>query len=504
MNQSVRPIPVCRVAADMGPTLAARLDRYYPFLIFGLGFLIRIWLILAYPPIYGGDTVIHLRNYGHILLGHQLPALQVLIFITYKLTSIPFVFRCVMALIGAAACLGFYLMTKALSYETTALFAALFFVTNPFMNEISIVPFQEILMLGALCFAAYFYMEKRIAAASILLALACWTRYEAWMACPFFALQFILQKRISVRTTIAAAAIFCWAPLVWVAWHLGLASPGSYVIEIPQSVDRFVRWIYLGWIIAKNTPLPVMLFSVAGLYFLWTKRRFYQRGMWMAVAFTVLFGIAVLCSAHGDDHEGAASAERFVSSREAALPMGALLLLAGVGAGFSVRRRRWVAPINWLIDAAAIWGAVQSSLFVKAQVSPPAVQLSYALAQFADSQVRSDERMLISAKPFSDADLRLYLEKTKQTDGETGYRRAIENLKKDDLSPIDFQRTAVQSRKAGMLSSKGTPSDFDWIAVWSNSEPSASLTSQLRDRHPVDVLRSGALSIAIYRRGTRK
>jgi hypothetical protein len=443
-----------------------------PLLIFALGLLIRICLIWAYPAIYGGDTVIHLRNSGHILLGHQLPALQVLIFITYKLTSEPFVFRGVMALIGAAACVGFYLMTKALSDERTA--------------------------LGALCFAVYFYIERRIASASILLGLACLTRYEAWMACPFFALDYVLQRRINARTGIAAIAFFCWAPLVWVGWHVGLAGAGSYVIEMPQSADRFVRWIYLGWIIVKNTPLPLLLFSAAGLYFLWKKRRLHDKGIWMAAAFTLLFGIAVLCSAHGDDHEGTASAERFVSSREAALPMCALLLLAGLGAGIAFRKYRW------LVGAAALWGVAQSALFVKVQVSPPAVQLSYALAEFADSQMQPGERMLISAKPFSDTDLRPYLEKIRQTGGENAYKRALENLKKDDLSPFDFQRTAVQSRKAGMLASTGNPSDFDWIAVWSDAEPGINITNQLRDQRPLDSLRSGALSVAIYRCGTRK
>jgi Dolichyl-phosphate-mannose-protein mannosyltransferase len=489
----------------MNVSFEERFGRFHALLIFGLGFLIRIWLIRTYPPIYGGDTVIHLRNYEHIFLGHQLPALQVLIFVTYKLTSLPFAFRCVMALIGSASGVGFYFLAKSLTDQQTALWAVLFFVTNPFLNEISIVPFQEILMLGALCFATYFYIEKRIAAASLVLALACLTRYEAWIACPFFALDYLLQNRKTFMTAVTAVGLFCWAPLAWIGWHLGLAGAGSYVIEIPQSADRFVRWFYLGWIIAKNTPLPVLFFSLLGLYFIWSRRLVREKCIKIGTAFAFLFGIAVLCSAHGDDHAGVTSAERFVSSREAAIPMGAVLLLGGMGAAFLLRKQRWSLPIACLISTAILLGVFQSSHFVRAEVSPPDIHLSYELAQFADAHLQSGERMLISARPFSSAEFRPYLEKTRQASGERGYKRALENLQKEDLSPIDFQRTAVQSRRTDRLSATGSPNDFDWIAVWSDSAPSADFTGQLRGLRPVDFLHKGPLLIEIYHRlGTKK
>jgi hypothetical protein len=489
----------------MNASFEERFGRFHALIIFALGLLIRIWLIRAYPPVYGGDTVIHLRNSGHIFLGHQLPALQILIFVTHKITSTPFAFRCVMAMIGSAAGVGFYFLAKSLTDQQIALWAVLFFVTNPFLNEISIVPFQEILMLGALCFATYLYIEKRIASASLVLALACFTRYEAWIACPFFALDYLLQNQKTFRTAVTAAALFCWAPLIWIGWHLGLAGSGSYVIEIPQSTDRFVRWIYLGWIIVKDTPLPVLLFSLAGLYFIWSRRLIHEKWIKIAVAFGFLFGVAVLCSAHGDDHAGASSAERFVSSREAAIPMGAVLLLGGMGAAFLLRKQRWSLPTACLMGTAILLGVLESSHFVGIEVSPPDIHLSYELARFADAHLQSGERMLISARPFSSAELRPYLEKTRQAAGENGYKRALENLKKEDLSPIDFQRTAVQSRNADRLSATGSPNDFDWIAVWSDSAPNADFTSQLKSLHPVDFLHKGSLLIEIYHRlGTKK
>src|SRR4051812_14061117 len=34
------------------------------------GLAIRLWLIIAYPALYGGDTVLHLRNHDHLLLSY--------------------------------------------------------------------------------------------------------------------------------------------------------------------------------------------------------------------------------------------------------------------------------------------------------------------------------------------------------------------------------------------------------------------------------------------------
>jgi hypothetical protein len=484
----------------MHASVEQRFSRPYALIIFGLGFLIRIWLIATYPPVYGGDTVLHLRNHEHVLLGHQLPALQILIYTVYKITNFPFVFRCVMALIGAAATVGFYLLVKSLIDQETALWAALLFVTNPFLNEISIVPFQEILMLGALCFAMHFYIEKRIPAASITLALACLTRYEAWIACPFFLVDYVFSRQKTFNLLLRAAVLFCWAPLIWIGWHLGLASPGSYVIEIPRSLDRFVRWFYLGWIVIKNTPLPVLLFSLPGLYVIWNQRAIYSKWVKIVATFALFFGIAVLCSAHGDDHEGTASAERFVSSREAAIPVAAVLLLCGIGATFLLRTRIWRLPAACVLSTAILFGVSQSSSFVRTEISTPAVYLSYELAQFADEHLEPGERMLISAKPFSVVDLGPYLQKTRQMEGERGYHRALENLKTQDLSPIDFQRTAVQSRKANMLAATGNPNDFDWIAIWNDSKPGAMLTGQLSSLHATQQLRRGPLAITIYHR----
>src|SRR6476659_9352175 len=118
--------------------------------VFISGLLLRLWLLHAYSIVFGGDTVLRLANRDHILLAYQLPMLQLLIYgislVSHDLLPV----RCLMALIGAAAGVGFYWMIRCFVSERNALIAALLFTMNPFLVEISIVPYQEPLMLAGL------------------------------------------------------------------------------------------------------------------------------------------------------------------------------------------------------------------------------------------------------------------------------------------------------------------------------------------------------------------
>ena len=54
------------------------------------------------------------------------------------------------------------------------------------MTSVSIVPYHEILLLWVACLMAlYTFFQKRYVSASICLVLACFTRFEAVVACPF-------------------------------------------------------------------------------------------------------------------------------------------------------------------------------------------------------------------------------------------------------------------------------------------------------------------------------
>lgn len=468
-------------------------------LIFAAGLLLKLALVAFFPALYGGDTVLHLRNHASILLGHQLPMLQILIFASYKITATPMFFRVVMAAIGAAAGAGFYLLCSRIVCQEAAFWAGLFFITNPFLNEISIVPFQEILMLGALCFCVYFYATGRITAASLLLGIACLTRYEAWIACPIVLIHYWAQNQFTPRKLLPALALFCWAPVLWVSGHLGLSSPGTYVIEMPRSVFRLIRWLYLGWISAKDTPFPVVLLSLVGIYVAYKRRLLKQAETLLFGGFAAAFLIAVLCSAHGDPRPGSSQTESFVTSREATLVVAYILILAGMGLEYLLRKP-WRAAV-WLGGAACVLGIAQSGWFLAKETSQPDVILCYKVARYLNSHVSSTDRVLVLAKAFTENDWKLYLRKAEQLDGRRGLAEARNRLRQADLSPIAFQRIAVQTQfPEQRLSASVAPAAVQWIVVWSDYTGPVKLSELLCKFREAQEFHAASLRVTILKR----
>src|SRR5258708_655757 len=161
--------------------------------IFLIGFALTASIILTNPIIFGGDTLLRLMNRDHLVMGHQLPMLQVLIAAVTKISADPIWVRYLDAVIGGIAGVGFFWMIRDLFGEQWAFPAALLFVSNPFFMALSTVPFQEMLMLAGLMLAFHFFYTEKWLAASLALGVACLTRYEAWAACPVLALAYILN-----------------------------------------------------------------------------------------------------------------------------------------------------------------------------------------------------------------------------------------------------------------------------------------------------------------------
>jgi hypothetical protein len=120
-----------------------------------------------------------------------------------------------------------------------------------------------------------------------------------------------------------------------------------------------------------------------------------------------------------------------------------------------------------------------------------------------------------------------YLGAATRRGGAPGRRKALEILAGINISPPDFQRTLVHSRLGpGQIVSFASPllaeedqatfrelgapppladaASPDWIAVWSDFQPSSPAEVQLQQhiagKQPVDILRAGAYSISIYSR----
>ena len=150
-------------AAEVSPEPLDRTSgfrQYHGVCVFLLGLGVRLWFIHAYLVIFGGDSIMRLANHDRILLAYQLPLLQLGVHYISLISQDPLWIRYWMALIGACAGLGFYLMTKELLGPGTAFHTALIFVANPFVLAYSIVPYQELLMRGGLFFGLYFFFSK--------------------------------------------------------------------------------------------------------------------------------------------------------------------------------------------------------------------------------------------------------------------------------------------------------------------------------------------------------
>jgi hypothetical protein len=455
--------------------------------IFITGLLLRVWLLHAYPIIFGGDTVLRLANRNHILLSYQLPMLQLLIYGISLVSRDLLPVRCLMAVIGAAAGLGFYWMIRCFVSERNAVIAALLFTTNPFLVEISIVPYQELLMLAGLLFAFQYFFREQWVAASGSLALACLARYEAWIASPLLA----IARGRNAAALARASLLFGWVPVAWVLFHVGLSAPGTYVVEWPKSPWRLMRWVYLGWITVKNTPAPVLALAATGLWHAYRKKMFRDVRVRVLAGFLGLFLLGILFSSHGVPP----NPEWFVASREAAIVIAAAMTLVAFGLEeLSGSSRPWLASA--LAALGLVWCVVDSHRFLRRDTSDPHLQMSYQLAQYLDRSVKGEEKVLIVAKPLPEEMIQDYLDRVRRRQGEAGVAHARELMAGMDTSPPDCQRTIVHSRIGKpRLACAGNPADMVWIAIWSDS--GATVTTEGRTLRA--TLRSGALSVDVYR-----
>jgi hypothetical protein len=372
-------------------------------------------------------------------------------------------------------------------------------------------------MLAGLFFAFHFFFAGKWLAASAALALACFTRYEAWAAVPVFITAFVLLQSAPKLTSLTRAALlFGWVPLAWTLYHAGIAPQGTFVLDLSLPLERFWRYVYLSWITTKFTPFPVLLLAAFGLWRLWSQGLWRSRRYLMLTAFVVLFLAAILFSAHGVRDQP----DRFVTARESHILLSAVALLAGLG--FSRLPRLRIPAIALCV----LWGIFQTYDLVASDTARPKLSLSYELALYLDQHVRDGQVAVVLAQPVSADLLSDYLDKATIYGGLAGRRRALENLSRLDISPTDYQRTLVHSRLGKhLLRSLSTPllpfedlpfwrslpnpdsgvipEEIDWLAVWSDFQPTSSVEAELLDwttrRKPVGTLARDFYAISIYR-----
>jgi hypothetical protein len=183
--------------------------------------------------------------------------------------------------------------------------------------------------------------------------------------------------------------------------------------------------------------------------------------------------------------------ERYVTAREAVIPIYFVILMSVLGL------MKW-PPWTWAIVAlSVVLGTAGGHLYVWRETSKPDVQLSYRVAKYLDNKMAAGERTLILSKPITEDMLQGYLSKAQQTGGEEGLRQARIELQQADLRGTDYSRVVLHSRlgRDRLLAPPATCGE--WVAVWSDYPDAA---RELSGAQPVDVLRSGPLSVTILRR----
>jgi type IV secretory pathway TrbD component len=462
--------------------------------VVAFGFAVRLWLILAFPIVFGGDSMMRLANRNHILLSYQLPLLQLCIYLVSQLSPNIIGIRLFMAALGALATLGFYLLAEDFAGERAAFWAALLFTTNPLVLPVSIVPYQEILMLTGLLFAFHFFVKEKWTAAGLCLGLACLTRFEAWAACPAMALMYARSQRYAFRSMLKACILFGWAPVAWLCFRAGLSPSGSFVIDRAITFWRVQRLAYLGWITLSETAIPALFLAVAGAIFLIRSRRWREPGVQAGAIFLGCFFVAILFSAHGVSPDP----ERYVTSREAHIPIVAVTLLAALGL---MRQSGAVAAaLGGLGVLLGTYGAFQ---FVAHETSRPEVRLGYELARYLDRNVSGADRALILAQPIDAEAMNMYFNKLRQAGGEPAVRAGKKALANVETSPLDYQRTLIHSvlGKSRLNSSPEPGYSYHWVAVWSDFAPGKARSPgwlQISSSQPAAVLKVRDRFVSVY------
>jgi hypothetical protein len=449
--------------------------------------LARVWLIFTFPIVYGGDSLLRLVNRDRILLSYQLPLLQSLIWAVTRISTNVLSVRLLMAALGAFAAVAFYRFAADFAGERAALAGALLFATDPFLTPVSSVPYQEILLLGCLLAALRSLFRGRDVSAAVWLGLACLTRFEAWAACPVFAV--VAWKR--GRPLWQSALLFAWAPLVWLGFRRGLSEPGTFVLDGALSFGRLYRLPFLAWQTAANATAATLALAALGAYAVFREGRNRDPRLRALAALAAVFAIAILFSAHGVPPD----LNRYVSTREIHIPLALVTLLAAMGCAAYPRLAIPLAAAGVALGAAGAWR------FVAHETSRPEIRLGYELARYLDSHVAPGESIAILSPPIETG---LYLRRALETGGAAGLEAAQKVLAEVDTSPLDAQRTRIHSRLPASQFAVRAGEQPRWVAVWSTytaqDELRARLCEEARSK-PDRVLRVGDVSVYVRRMG---
>ena len=190
-------------------------------LLLAIGLMWRLYLIYAFPQMYSWDAFTRLWEREHLLVRHWLPAPQLPIYLWAHLELGFYPLRAVYAVIGAAAAtlLGFY--TYGLTDDrVVGLSAGALITFLPVLTTFTIVPYQEGLFLLGIAAGFMFWTKQSLNLtpafgwiASIGLAVAVLSRFEAWFVVALLGVSAAIRHRFSdIKYLLLPTAI----ALLWV------------------------------------------------------------------------------------------------------------------------------------------------------------------------------------------------------------------------------------------------------------------------------------------------
>jgi len=224
---------------------------------FVLAAAVRIALALAFPTIYGGDTVARLAHADTLVLAYQLPLPQIFVMLGKAMNDDPVIVRLIFCVFGATLAAGMTaLLTLGLD-SRVAMFGVLLFAFDPLLIHYSIVPYQESIAYGLIAWAFAFAVAERHSLGTLAMGAACLCRYEAWLFLPVF---------IAVSGARRVALLAVLPVLGWISWWGGLAPAGFYVLDIDMAAGRLPRVSYLASKLLEYESVFLPALAALGLF----------------------------------------------------------------------------------------------------------------------------------------------------------------------------------------------------------------------------------------------
>lgn len=291
---------------------AERLGKASLGLVFLVATLVRMAFVVGYPTIHGGDAAARLAHADAFVLGYQLPLPQAFVVLGKTISDDPIVARLIFSAWGGVLASGLAALTWAYAGRGSATVVGLLASVDPLLIHYSIVPYQEPVAYGLAVWAFYLATRRRHILASVLMASACASRYEAWLLLPAF---FVLTRS---RVAILISAI---PAVAWMLWWQGLGPAGLYVLDIDLHARRLSRVVFLGRKLSEYEPLAILMLALAGAIAIMIVGR---RGrIWLAYV-GIVMGVIV---AFGHEYPPGSG---LVSERLLHFPVLAALLLASL------------------------------------------------------------------------------------------------------------------------------------------------------------------------------